>query len=84
MKKELKANDLEKQVLDAYFSIRQPTGSLGDLLTEEIKTTIDIQDDLRNTLAIADDVITDYMLKNGYLLKPDIDGALVWNIYKMR
>ena len=83
-KKELKANKTEKAVLDSYFSIRQPNGMEGISMMQEHKTTLDIQDDLRTTLEIADDVIVDYMLQNGYLLKPDEDGSVVWNIYRMR
>lgn len=83
-KKELKANKTEKAVLDSYFSIRQPNGMEGISMMQEHKTTQDIQDDLRTTLEIADDVIVDYMLQTGFILKPDEDGSVVWNIYRMR
>lgn len=83
-KKELKASKTEKAVLDSYFSIRECNGVEGVTMVAERKTTIDIQDDLRPTLLIGDDVIVDYMLQHGFVLKPDEDGSVVWNIYRMR
>ena len=81
----LKATKTEQAVLDAYFSTRQPSGgNMTGVMVEERKTTLQIQDDLLPTLKIEDVVIVDYMLQNGYLLKPDEDGSVVWNIYRMR
>ena len=81
----LKASKTEQAVLDAYFSTRQPlSGVFGDWLGEERKTTLQIQDDLSQTLGIAADVIVDYMLQKGYMLMQDDDGTVIWQMFRLR
>ena len=83
-KDELKATATEKAVLDAYFSTRQPLSGLVGTMVEEQKTTVQIQDDLSPTLKIADEVIVDYMLQSGYMLKQDDDGTPIWQMFRLR
>lgn len=85
-KVELKANKAEQTVLDFYFKRKRPLVKMYEFercrMIEHRKTTIDIQDDLRTTLCISEDVIVDYMLHNGYTLIPEEDGSVVWLIYE--
>lgn len=83
-KKEYKASDIEKAVLDSYFSTRQPVFQDMIHTVEEKKTTLQVQDDLLPTLRITDEVIVDYMLQSGYLLVQDDDGSPIWQMWRMR
>lgn len=83
-KKEYKASDIEKAVLDSYFSTRQPVFQDMTNTVEEKKTTLQVQDDLLPTLKITDEVIVDYMLQSGYLLVQDDDGSPIWQMWRMR
>lgn len=83
MEEKLKASPIERAVLDSYFAQRS---NVRDALThplEERKTTTEIQDDLRPTLTIEDDVIVDYMLAANYQLVPNDDGSPIWQIWRM-
>ena len=80
----LKASKTEQAVLDAYFSTRQPLGKMEGVMVEEKKTTVQVQDDLSQILAIGDEVIVDYMLQKGYMLMQDDDGTPVWQIFRLR
>lgn len=84
MKEELKATAIEKAVLDSYFSNRDHVYDQLVFTVEERKTTQQIQDDLRPTLTIADDVIVEYMLQKGYMLVQDDDGSPIWQMWKMK
>lgn len=75
---------MEKAVLDAYFSTRQPLNGLSMGMVEERKTTVQIQDDLAPTLKIDDHVIVDYMLNHGYMLMQDDDGTPIWQMFRLR
>lgn len=83
-KKEYKASDIEKAVLDSSFSTRQPVFQNMTHTVEEKKTTLQVQDDLLPTLKITDEVIVDYMLQSGYLLVQDDDGSPIWQMWRMR
>ena len=83
-KKEYKASDIEKAVLDSYFSTRQPVFQNMTHTVDEKKTTLQVQDDLLPTLRITDEVIVDYMLQSGYLLVQDDDGSPIWQMWRMR
>lgn len=83
-KKEYKASNIEKAVLDSYFSTRQPVFQNMIHTVEEKKTTQQIQDDLLPTLKIEDSVIVDYMILSGYLLVQDDDGSPIWHMWRMR
>lgn len=80
----LKATKTEQAVLDAYFSTRQPLGSMTMVMVEERKTTVQIQDDLLQTLKIEDVVIVDYMLHHEYMLMQDDDGTPIWQMFRLR
>lgn len=80
----LKATKTELAVLDAYFSTRQPLGSMTMGMVEERKTTVQIQDDLLQTLKIEDVVIVDYMLHHEYMLMQDDDGTPIWQMFRLR
>lgn len=82
--KKLKATKTEQAVLDAYFSTRQPLGSMTMEMVEEHKTTLQIQDDLLPTLKIEDVVIVDYMLHHEYMLMQDDDGTPIWQMFRLR
>ncbi len=82
--KKLKATKTEQAVLDAYFSIHQPLGSMMMGMVEERKTTLQIQDDLLPTLKIEDVVIVDYMLHHEYMLMQDDDGTPIWQMFCLR
>ncbi|SDZ94690.1 hypothetical protein SAMN05216455_10225 [Segatella bryantii] len=82
--KKLKATKTEQAVLDAYFSTRQPLGSMTMEMVEERKTTQQIQDDLLPTLKIEDVVIVDYMLHHEYMLMQDDDGTPIWQMFRLR
>lgn len=82
--KKLKATKTEQAVLDAYFSTRQPLGSMTMEMVEERKTTLQIQDDLLPTLKIEDVVIVDYMLHHEYMLMQDDDGTPIWQMFRLR
>lgn len=75
---------MEKAVLDAYFSTRQPLNGLSIGMVEERKTTVQIHDDLAPTLKIDDYVIVDYMLHHGYMLMQDDDGTPIWQMFRLR
>lgn len=80
----LKATKTELAVLDAYFSTRQPLGCMTMGMVEERKTTVQIQDDLLQTLKIEDVVIVDYMLHHEYMLMQDDDGTPIWQMFRLR
>lgn len=80
----LKASDIERAVLDSYFSTRQNVYDRNLPLVEERKTTRQVMDDLLPTLRIDDDVVVDYMLSENYQLVQDDDGSPVWQIWRMR
>lgn len=80
----LKATKTELAVLDAYFSTRQPFSSMTMGMVEERKTTVQIQDDLLQTLKIEDVVIVDYMLNHEYMLMQDDDGTPIWQMFRLR
>lgn len=82
--KQLKASDIEKAVLDSYFSTRQTVYDQHMSLIEERKTTLQVMDDLLPILTIEDSVIVDYMLWAGYMLIQDEDGSPVWQIWRLR
>lgn len=82
--KQLKASDVEKVVLDSYFSTRQTVYDQNMSLIEERKTTLQVMDDLSPILTIEDSVIVDYMLWAGYMLIQDDDGSPVWQIWRLR
>lgn len=82
--KNLKATKTEQAVLDAYFSTRQPLGSMTMGMLEERKTTLQIQDDLLPTLKIENVVIVDYMLHHEYMLMQDDDGTPIWQMFRLR
>ena len=75
---------MEKAVLDAYFSTRQPLNGLSMGMVEERKTTVQIHDDLAPTLKIDDYVIVDYMLHHGYMLMQDDDSTPIWQMFRLR
>lgn len=81
--KELKASDIERAVLDSYFSTRMAVYDQNLSLVEERKTTLQVMDDLLPILAIEDSVIVDYMLWAGYLLVQDEDGSPIWQLWRM-
>ena len=76
--RELKASDIEKAVLDSYFSTRQTVYDQNMSLIEERKTTLQVMDDLSPILTIEDSVIA------GYMLIQDGDGSPVWQIWRLR
>ena len=82
--RELKASDIEKAVLDSYFSTRQTVYDQNMSLIEERKTTLQVMDDLSPILTIEDGVIVDYMLWAGYMLIQEDDGSPVWQIWRLR
>lgn len=82
--RELKASDIEKAVLDSYFSTRQTVYDQNMSLIEERKTTLQVMDDLSPILTIEDSVIVDYMLQAGYMLIQEDDGSPVWQIWRLR
>jgi len=82
--KQLKASDIEKAVLDSYFSTRQTVYDQNMSLIEERKTTLQVMDDLSPILTIEDSVIVDYMLWAGYMLIQDGDGSPVWQMWRLR
>ena len=82
--RELKASDIEKAVLDSYFSTRQTGYDQNMSLIEERKTTLQVMDDLSPILTIEDSVIVDYMLWAGYMLIQEDDGSPVWQMWRLR
>lgn len=80
----IRKEDIERMVLEAYFSIRNPLGTDRELYVEDDKTTTLIQDDLRDTLLIDDSTIVHFMLEHGYMLTLAADGSPVWRIYRLR
>lgn len=85
MKKDNKlANRLQEAVLEAYFNIRDSKPQPYIQMYPELKSTVQIQDELRPTLPIPEDVIVDFMLRREYVLAPDEDGVPMWHIYRMR
>lgn len=80
----LRASDIERAVLDSYFSTRQNVYDRNLPLVEERKTTRQVMDDLLPTLRIDDDVVVDYMLSENYQLVQDDDGSPIWQIWRMR
>lgn len=78
------ASNLEKTVLDSYFSTREPVYNQLVFPIEERKTTLQIQDDLNPVLCISDTVIVEYMISHDFQLVPEEDGSLVWQMYRMR
>ena len=75
--------DIVKTVLDAYFSTRNPNGTMLNSVVDD-KTTQDIIDDLQETLAVTDEDVVKYMVLHGYMLTNAEDGTPVWRIYRMR
>ena len=61
-------DDYKKSVLDFYFKENTDSGRF---------TSQDICDNLRDTVALTPDEVTQYMLSRGYVLDRD-DDRLVW------
>lgn len=78
------ATSLQTKVLEAYFDIREPQPRPYIQMIPELKSTVQIRDDLAPTLPIPEDVIVGFMLDRGYVLSPDEDGIPMWHIYRMR
>ena len=74
---------IEQVILDAYFSTRNPNGTMLNSVVDD-KTTQDIIDDLQKTLAVTDEDVVKYMVLHGYMLTNAEDGSPVWRIYRMR
>ncbi len=83
IEKPMTDEQLEKTVLDAYFSIRHPTMQEAPEGTAlDFKNTQDIIDDLRNIIFLSEESVVRYLVEHAYQLKPAIDGTLRWEIYR--
>lgn len=82
--KRLLADEMEQTVLDRYFSTRSDDYIENLTTVKELKTTEQIQDDLRPILRIEDRVIVDYMIKNDFKLVQHLDGSAVWELWRMQ
>ena len=83
----MKENDLENMVLDAYFSTRAPkvdTVDYSAIYVEDSQTTEEIVEALSSTYPLTQQTVVEYMVNHGYLLVPEIDGSLVWKIWRIR
>lgn len=74
-----KTPNFVQTVLDSYFANRRPTDDqFGDV---ELKSTIEIQDDLRDILEINAPYIASYLAKHEYILTECADGRMKWKLY---
>ena len=79
MNENKKSKDVISAVLDSYFANRRPTNDqFGEL---ELKSTIDIQDDLRDVLEIDVCKIAFYLANHEYDLAECADGRMRWKLY---
>ena len=80
-------NKIERNVLDAYFSTRvnnAPPPSQSNLFVADNKTTSEIIEALDSTYPLTQQDVFGYMSENGFLLKPDESGGLVWKIWRLK
>lgn len=77
------ADDAVRLMLDAYFETRLPL-PLDEVTPPELKTTLDIQDDLRDMLAVGNARIVAYMLSRAYTTATVLDGTVRWKIWRRR
>lgn len=77
---------IERTVLDAYFSTRANNipPSQRSLFVEDNKTTSEIIEALDSTYPLTQQDVFGYMSENGFLLKPDESGGLVWKIWRLK
>lgn len=74
-----------REILDEYFASRSPepgNSVLGEPLTPEYKTTIEIADELAPILYVVPRDIVLYLKSHGYRLKTSADGSLRWEIWR--
>ena len=78
-------DEAQHDILNAYIASRSPhpgLSELGEPLTPDPKTTVEIQDELRSILPIAQQDIVVFMRESGFRLKTAQDGSLKWDIYR--
>lgn len=76
--------DLDKVVLDSYFSSRANNDVIKGSYVPDCKTTQEIIDDLNTTLELKDRTVVEYLIKHGYILENREDGTPVWRIFRMK
>ena len=73
--------NVARQVLDAYFETRLPL-AFDASTPPERKTTLEIQDDLRDMYDVDREDITRYLLDHAYTMATEADGTLRWRIWR--
>lgn len=82
-KKNLLANANEQAVLAGYFASKSCAPDAFQTSQEELKTTLQIQEDLRPILNIEGEIIVDYIRQaTDVKLVLDEDGNLAWRLFK--
>ena len=76
-----KEDEMIQQVLDAYFQFRRPLPENG--YAQELKTTLDIQEELAPMAIVKMDVILQYMGSHDYNMTTDLDGSVKWAIWRL-
>ena len=73
--------NVARQVLDAYFQTRLPL-AFDAVTPPERKTTLEIQDDLRDMYEVSQKDITEYLLSHAYTMATEENGTLSWRIWR--
>ena len=73
--------NMARQILDAYFQTRLPL-AFDAVTPPERKTTLEIQDDLRDMYEVSQGDITKYLLSHAYTMATEENGTLSWRIWR--
>ena len=77
--------EAQHDILNAYFASRSPNpglSELGEPLTPDPKTTVEIQDELAPMIHIPMQDIVIFMRSSGFRLQTAQDGSLKWDIFR--
>lgn len=80
-----RAEQAQVKIIDGYFRSRYNlpgTSELGEALSEEDKSTVEIIDDLSDMAPIDDYIVSAYMSLCGYGLTTMPDGNVKWAIWR--
>lgn len=77
--------EVQHDILNAYIASRSPhpgLSELGEPLTHDPKTTVEIQDELAPMMHIPMQNIVLFMRSSGFRLQTAQDGSLKWGIFR--